>query len=101
MAILLAVVLAMLFEPLVNNLLETELQFERIMNLRSILVLFGVVSVIGLISGLVPAIKISSFKPIEVVKGEFRAKSKSVYSKIFITSNRCICIRTSFVHHLK
>ncbi|AYN69387.1 ABC transporter permease [Euzebyella marina] len=92
MAILLAVVLAILFEPLVNNLLETELQFEQILNLRSILALLGAVSVIGLISGLVPAIKISSFKPIEVVKGELRAKSRSVYSKVFITFQYSVAI---------
>lgn len=41
-------------------------------------------SVISLISGVLPAFMISGFKPVDVVKGEFRFRSKMIFSKVFI-----------------
>lgn len=39
---------------------------------------------LGIVSGSIPAALISSYRPIEVMKGTFRQKTKMVYSKILI-----------------
>ncbi len=46
----------------------------------------------GVLSGLLPAVIISSSKPIEVVRGTFRAKTKMVFSKFFIVFQNVITI---------
>ena len=45
---------------------------------------------ISVISALLPAATVSQFKPVDVVKGEFRLKSKMVFSKIFIVCQNVI-----------
>ena len=42
------------------------------------------VILIGFISGIIPAVIITRLKAVEVLKGGFRRKTKSVYSKILI-----------------
>ncbi len=46
----------------------------------------------GVLSGLLPAILISSAKPIDVVRGTFRRQTKMVFSKFFITFQNVITI---------
>ena len=53
-------------------------------NWQSLLMYVALGVVVGLIAGFVPAILISRYKAIEVIKGEMRAKSKMVFSKVFI-----------------
>lgn len=48
------------------------------------LMLVGSVLLIGLSAGIFPALFISGFHPMDVVKGSFRIKSKSVYGKVMI-----------------
>lgn len=50
------------------------------------------VLLISIISGVIPAIAISKFKPIDVVKGSFRYKSKMIYSKLFIVFQNVITV---------
>ncbi|MBO7545456.1 MAG: FtsX-like permease family protein [Paludibacteraceae bacterium] len=40
--------------------------------------------IVSAIAGLVPALILSRFKPIDVVKGELRSRNKMVFSKVFI-----------------
>ena len=46
----------------------------------------------GVVSGVIPAIFISRYKPIDVVKGSFRHRSKMVFSRIFIVFQNVITI---------
>lgn len=92
MAVLFAVIFAKLIEPVFDSLLNTHLHLnERIsfINLTILVILFGL---IGVLSGILPAIKIASFKPLEVVKGTFRTKVKSIYGKAFITFQYTVTI---------
>ena len=57
-----------------------------------LLALVSLTVVVGVLSGLLPAIIISSSKPIEVVRGTFRAKTKMVFSKFFIVFQNVITI---------
>ena len=47
---------------------------------------------LGIISGLFPALVISRFSPIEVVKGTFAIKTKGTYTKVLIGFQYCIAI---------
>lgn len=48
--------------------------------------------VTGLLAGIIPGIQISAFKPIDVVKGSFRYKSKMVFSRVFIMLQNLITV---------
>jgi putative ABC transport system permease protein len=50
----------------------------------------GLLVVISLLSALLPAAMISKFKPVDVVKGDFRLRNKLVFSKIFIVCQNVI-----------
>lgn len=91
-AVILALLLAKLFEPLLNSLLDTSLNLSQALNMTNLVILVSGILLIGFITGIVPAIKISNFKPIEVVRGELRTKSKSVYAKAFITFQYTVAI---------
>jgi len=84
--------LAGIISPYVERLLDTHINLEKIFNPVSLLITFAILFTIGILSGLLPALVISSARPIEVVKGTFRQKTKMIYSKFFITFQHCITI---------
>ena len=91
-AVLLSFLLVKLIEPVFDVLLHTRLQLnDKItpLNLGSFILLFAL---IGILSGILPALKIAGFRPIEVVKGTFRTKVKSIYGKAFITFQYTVAI---------
>lgn len=46
----------------------------------------------GLLAGIIPGLQISAFKPIDVVKGSFRYKSKMLFSRVFIMVQNLITV---------
>ncbi len=80
--------IAICFKPLMNELLSTEI----VLSMDWISGIFSAVliCVISLIAGLLPASLASNFKPIDVVKGNFRFRSKMIFSKIFIICQNVI-----------
>lgn len=78
--------------PYANDLLQVRLTFEVLVTPLWIgaIVLFIVLT--GALSGLLPALMISSAKPIDVVRGTFRRQTKMVFSKVFITFQNVITI---------
>ncbi len=78
--------------PYANNLLETQIDLKMMFAPGSLLVVFIMLLMIGILSGFMPALVISNAKPVEVVKGTFRKKTKMVYSKFFITFQHGITI---------
>jgi len=91
-AFLLGLLLAFMAESFFNDALNTKLnildQFDLGFTFIVILTLFF----IGFISGLIPATVISHFQPLEVVKGTYNLKIKSVYSKILISFQYIVAI---------
>lgn len=73
--------LAIASEPFFNNVLEVELNIigQLTISIIGIAILF--VILISLLAGLLPALIISGFNPIEIVKGTFSRKVKSSYAK--------------------
>ena len=91
-SVVLALVLAKLIEPGFDSLLNTQLNLIDKLTFVNLLLLIGVFACIGVFSGVLPALKIAAFKPIEVVKGTFKTKVKSVYGKAFITFQYTVAI---------
>lgn len=91
-AVLMALILAKLIEPIFDSLLNTRLHLNDKVDISNLLALLGIFSLIGFLSGILPALKIADFKPIEVVNGTFRTKVKSVYGKAFITFQYAVAI---------
>ncbi|MBR1405635.1 MAG: hypothetical protein IJ578_01705, partial [Bacteroidales bacterium] len=52
----------------------------------------ALVLVVGLLSGLLPALFSSRWKPIDVVRGDFRAQSKMTFSKVFIVLQSALSV---------
>ncbi|WP_298653820.1 FtsX-like permease family protein [uncultured Proteiniphilum sp.] len=84
--------LAFLTESFFNNVLNTTLdlahQFTPAMITASVLFLL----IVSFLAGIIPALIISNFDPLEVVKGTFSRKVKSSYSKILIVFQYTVAI---------
>lgn len=89
---LFALFLAFLFAPYAGNLLETTIDPAKAITPLSIVITFMNILLISCLTGILPALILSNSKPIEVVKGSFRQKSKMVFSKFFITFQHAITI---------
>lgn len=83
-AFLLAVLASSLAEPLFNGLLNTELNLAKEFTNSTILLSLVFVVTMGLVSGIIPALIITRLHAVQVIKGAYRRKSKSIYSKILI-----------------
>lgn len=75
-------VIAALFRQWMNDILSADIVL--LPDWQWIVIVIAFLSAVSLISGVLPAFMISKFKPIDVVKGEFRFKSKMIFSKVFI-----------------
>lgn len=91
-AVVLALLLAKLIEPVFDSLLNTKLNLNEKVSLINLALLIGIFGLVGLLSGILPAIRIAAFRPIEVVKGTFRTKVKGIYGKAFITFQYTVTI---------
>lgn len=89
---LIALLLVMAVVPFANDLLQTRIDIGDSVTLASLSITFGLILLIGILSGVLPASIISNSKPIEVVRGEFRQKTKMRFSKVFITFQNVITI---------
>lgn len=89
---LIGLLFALAVVPFANSLLRTNILVSEILSPLNILIYLIVILILGLISGLLPAIIISNTKPIDVVRGSFRQKTKMVFSKFFITFQNVITI---------
>lgn len=89
---LLALYLAFLTEPFFNTQLDCHLNLSKQFGFSFILTMIVVVFSTGLISGIIPAIVVNRFNPIDVVKGDLTRKTKTTYSKILIAFQYGIAI---------
>lgn len=91
-SLLLAIGLAFLFKPFFNQMMNTQLSLVEGFTWENVGVLLGGILALGTLAGIVPALAIIGFKPIDVVKGTFRRKTKMLYSKVLIAFQYCITI---------
>lgn len=76
--------LALLLEDKVAVLFKGKIDILKDINLATVSVSLLFIVLTGIISGIMPTISLSKYKPIDVVKGSFRYHSKMVLSRIFI-----------------
>lgn len=75
-----------------DDLLQTHIDLSVLLTPTWLLAILAAVIAVGGISGLLPAMVLSASKPIEVVRGTFRTRTKMVFSKFFITFQNVITI---------
>jgi putative ABC transport system permease protein len=88
----LAVLFSFLTEPAINNLLNTKLHLTHEFRGNILLMALLFIGFIGFLSGIIPAYLITKLNAIEVVKGGFKRKNKSLYSKIMISFQYVVVI---------
>jgi len=70
--------------PYAGRLLDTQLSVKNCLTPATAAILAGIVLLMGVLAGIIPAMLISSAKPIDVVRGSFRRHTKMLFSKVFI-----------------
>ena len=75
-SLLLALLLTYAATPLFESISGKELIFSSLLSPRILLSLIGLTFLIGLLAGAYPAWVLSSFKPVEVLKGQFSHSNK-------------------------
>ena len=83
---LLAVLLAKWLVPLLNSLRPAGLSVPFRVNLDGpfLFISLSLVLVVGVLSGLAPALFMASYRPIDIVSGEVRRKRKMTFNKVCI-----------------
>ena len=85
-ALVIAIATGYLILPLFNQLSGRELNLDFTSNYDLLLLLLRLIVGVGLLAGLYPAVVLSAFKPVEVLKGKFIKSSKGVsFRKILVT----------------
>lgn len=76
--------LALLLKDKMAVLFKGKIDILKDINLATVSVSLVFIILTGVISGIMPTVSLSRYKPIDVVKGSFRYHSKMVLSRIFI-----------------
>ena len=76
--------LALLLEDKMAVLFKGKIDILKDINFATVSVSLLFIVLTGIISGIMPTVSLSKYKPIDVVKGSFRYHSKMVLSRIFI-----------------
>jgi putative ABC transport system permease protein len=86
------VMLTFATEPFFDRALGTTLGLSSAFTLPVVLAMVGLIVVLALISGIVPAMLMSRFKPIEIIKGSFSRRVKGVYSRVLAVFQYAVSI---------
>ncbi len=82
---ILGLVLATILLPLFNQLGGTNLRFSFLQYPQMDLLLMGVVLVVGLLAGSYPALVLSGFNPVEVLKNKIRIGGSNLFTRSLVT----------------
>ena len=88
-----ALLLAMAFAPVMDTLLNNPYITVRVLYTPITVAGFAAtVAVVGFMSGIIPAMLASQYKPIDVMKGSFRVANRMIFSKIFIVLQNALAV---------
>jgi len=88
-----SLLLAVWWTPMVNRLLnDPDIAIRIQFTPKYIAIFISLVLVVGFLAGLLPALFSSRWKPIDVVRGNFRAQSKMTFSKVFIVLQSALSV---------
>lgn len=92
-AILIAAVLTILALPWLNKISGQQLSFSILLKWQIIIPLFLAPFVVGIISGIYPALFMSSFQPVQTLKGLFKAGGGNIsFRKVLVVTQFAISI---------
>ena len=91
-SMLLAILLAEALSPAVSRMLEYQVSIFKAITPVNVLLVLGFIVILGILSGLVPALLIQKAQPIEIVRGTLRLKTKTVYSKVIIIVQNVVAV---------
>jgi len=84
-SLFLAMVMVNLLLPSMNDLLGSELSLSFISDWQFILIIILIILIIGILAGSYPALLLSSFKPVEVLKGKIQSGTKGqLFRKVLV-----------------
>lgn len=92
LSFLIAFCLAAMAEPYAVSLLQSPLSVVHDLSLTRVLSYGALVLVVGIVSGVIPAMVVSRYQPIDVVKGSFKLRTKMVFSKVFLVFQNVITV---------
>jgi putative ABC transport system permease protein len=93
LSLLLALLLVFLFLPILNNLTGQFVRFGDLGRMEILLSLIGIVILVGLLSGSYPALFLSAFQPVNVLKGTLKPGTKGgLFRKILVVAQFGISI---------
>lgn len=84
--------LAVLARPYAEKLLDRTISFATCITPTTVAIAIGTILLTGLLAGMIPAILISSVKPVDIVRGSFRRSTKMVFGKVFIVIQNVVTI---------
>lgn len=92
-ALIVSLIIVVLALPVFNHLSERTLKIDFFSNYTFVLLLVALTGIVGLLSGIYPASVLSSFKPVEVLKGSFQKSIKgNALRKVLVTVQFVISI---------
>lgn len=100
--------LAWLALPYAEQLVSAKIPLAHCVTPVTVSIVIGIILLTGFLAGIIPAMLISSSKPIDVVRGTFRRHTKMIFSKIFIviqnvvtiTMIACVITMNMQIHHI-
>ncbi|MBP1651465.1 MAG: transporter permease [Bacteroidetes bacterium] len=78
MAVIIAIILALLLLPFMREIAGKPITYAALLSWRILPALIVLPFVLGLLAGSYPAWVLSSFRPVEVLKGQFRSSGKGI-----------------------
>ena len=91
-SMLLAILLAEALSPLASQILKYQVSIFKAVTPVNVLLVLGFIALLGVLSGIVPALLIQQAQPIEIVRGTLRLKTKTVYSKVIIIIQNVVAV---------
>ena len=91
-SMLLAILLAEALAPTASRILEYQVSIFKAITPVNVLLVLGFIVILGILSGLLPALLIQQAQPIEIVRGTLRLKTKTVYSKVIIVVQNVVAV---------
>jgi putative ABC transport system permease protein len=85
--------LAEAFCPLINELLNNpDIPIKVIWSPGYVMAYIVIILIVGILCGIFPALMAGRYKPVEIMKGGYRRRSKMVFSKVFIVLQNALAV---------
>ena len=91
-SMLLAILLAEALAPTASRILAYQVSIFKAITPVNVLLVLGFIVILGILSGIVPALLIQKAQPIEIVRGTLRLKTKTVYSRVIIIVQNVVTV---------